>query len=229
MNRSIQYLIALLIVIGAAYILFVYGQPKVAPSGAATSTSTATGQMTTVPVQENTDTYTIDASYPQFGIPSVDAEIKKVVDAALSEFRSYPPNPADSSTPKNSFIGKFDHLYQGADVISVSLIMSEDTGGAHPNTNIIPVNVDPRTGHVLTLDDALALIGKTLSQVASGAQSQVTTAIGVDEIFADGFAATPENYATFRIDKNSVTFVFNNYQVAPYSAGPQQAVFTRIK
>ena len=229
MKRSIQYLIALLVVVAAAYILFVYGQQKPTTVDTATSTTAIVGQMTVVPVQESTDTYTIDATYPQFGIPSVDAAIKSTVDAGLNEFRSYPPNPPDSSTPKNSFIGKFDHVYQGVDVVSVSLITSEDTGGAHPNTNIITVNVDLRTGHVLTPDDVIALIGKTLSQVAVGSQEQVTTAIGSDEIFADGFAATADNYATFRIDKDSVTFIFNNYQVAPYSAGPQQAVFARIK
>ena len=230
MNRSIPYLVALLIVVGAAYFLFVYGQQAANPATETASSTATTGlHMTVVAVQEDTAAYSIDASYPQFGIPSVDAAIKSTVDAGLNEFRSYPPNPPDSSTPKNSFIGKFDHVYQGVDVVSVSLITSEDTGGAHPNTNIITVNVDLRTGHVLTPDDVIALIGKTLSQVAVGSQEQVTTAIGSDEIFADGFAATADNYATFRIDKDSVTFIFNNYQVAPYSAGPQQAVFARIK
>ena len=229
MKRSIQYLIALLVVGAAAYILFVYGQQKPTTVDTATSTTAIVGQMTVVPVQESTDTYTIDATYPQFDIPSVDAAIKSTVDAGLNEFRSYPPNPPDSSTPKNSLIEKFDHVYQGPEVVSVSLLVSEDTGGAHPNTSIITVNVDPRTGHVLTLDDTLALVGKTLPQVASLSQSQVTAAIGADEIFADGFAATPDNFSTFRVDKDLVTFVFNNYQVAPYSAGPQQAVFARIK
>ena len=129
MKRSIQYLIALLVVVAAAYILFVYGQQKPTTVDTATSTTAIVGQMTVVPVQESTDTYTIDATYPQFGIPSVDAAIKSTVDAGLNEFRSYPPNPPDSSTPKNSLIEKFDHVYQGPDVVSVSLLVSEDTGG----------------------------------------------------------------------------------------------------
>ncbi|MDB5238050.1 MAG: hypothetical protein JWM46_320 [Candidatus Kaiserbacteria bacterium] len=230
MNRVIQYLIALLIIVGAAYVLLTYGIPKQsADNTIATTTTATTTQMNVTHVQEDTASYSIDATYPQFGIPSVDTEIKKTVDAGLAEFRSYPPNPPDSSTPKNSYIGKYDNVYQGSDVVSVSLIASEDTGGAHPNTSITVVNVDPHTGHVLTLDDALSLIGKTLQRVASSSESQIKAGIGADSIFEDGFAAKAENYRVFRVNKDSVTFVFNDYQVAPYSAGPQEAVFARIK
>lgn len=229
MNRTIQYLIALLIIVGVAYILFTYGSQGPEIASVATSTNATTTEMRVVHVEEDTDAYSIDATYPQFGIPVVDAEIKKTVEAGLAAFRSYPQNPPESSTPKNSFYEKFEKVYQGADVISVSLIASEDTGGAHPNTSIITVNVDPRTGHVLTLDDALALIGKDLDQVASGALAQVKAELGAEALFAEGFAPKRENYAMFRVTNNAVIFVFNVYQVAAYAAGPQEAVFARVK
>lgn len=232
MNRSIQYLVALLIVVAASYLLFTYGQHSAdigSPVATTTASTSTVPQMTVVPVQENTATYSIDATYPQFGIASVDLAIKSVVEAGLTEFRGYAPNPPDSATPKNSFVGKFDHVYQGSDVVSVSLIASEDTGGAHPNTSITAVNVDPATGHTLTLDDALSLIGKNLQQVASSSESQVKAALGSDALFADGFVPTADNYGVFRIDASNVTFVFNDYQVAAYAAGPQEAVFARVK
>ena len=229
MTRTIQYLIALIILAGVAYMLYAYGSPHTALPSTATSTAATMTQMTVIHVQEDTPAYSIDASYPQFGIPSVDAEIKKTVDAGLAEFRGYEPNPPDSATPKNAYYGKYDHVYQGADVVSVSLIASEDTGGAHPNTSIIPMNIDPRTGHVLTLTDALNLIGKTLQQVASSSESQIKTSLGADGLFEDGFVAKTENYSVFRIDQKNVTFVFNVYQVAPYAAGPQEATFARVE
>lgn len=222
-------MIALLIIAGTAYILITYTASAPAPGPVATSTAATTTEMTVIHVQEDTETYSIDASYPQFGIASVDAEIKKTVESALAEFRTYSPNPPESATPKNSYYGKYENVYQGGDVVSVSMISSEDTGGAHPNTSIITINVDPRTGAILTLDNALSLIGKNLPQVATESQTQVKAELGADALFVEGFAAKPENYSMFRVTNNSVIFVFNVYQVAPYAAGPQEAVFARVK
>ncbi|MFA7309348.1 MAG: DUF3298 domain-containing protein [Candidatus Paceibacterota bacterium] len=232
MTSSIRYVLALILILVIAYLIYMYA-PK-APVFTNTATSSAAGasagtQLKVSDVYASTATYKVEAHYPQFGIPSVDTKIKSTVEKAVAEFESYPANPADSAVPQNEFNGSFNSVYVGADVVSVALLLSEYTGGAHPNTNIVSVNVDPRTGRELTLNDALAMTGKTLSQVATESLAQVETKIGADMTFPEGADPKPENYSTFIISKEKVTFIFNSYQVAPYAAGAQQTEFSRVK
>lgn len=229
--RIAGFVLALAVLIAIAYALYLF-VPKipelaVAPrGGAATSTET---EMKVADVYGSTDAYHIEAHYPQFGIPAADAAIKAAVDTAIAEFKTYPQNPPDSSTPQNQFTGSFNSAYVDPEYVSVALLFSVDTGGAHPNTTITSVNIDRKTEKDVTLKDALSLIGKTLPQLAQGSLAQLKANIGEDLIFPEGAAPKPGNYSTFLISKDRVTFVFNSYQVAAYAAGPQNVWFARVK
>jgi hypothetical protein len=176
---------------------------------------------------EYTDTHSINVQYPQFGIPAVDSLIKEKLDSAIATFKAYPTNPPESSVPRNEFTSDVLSTYVGPDVISVGLVVSEYTGGAHPNSTILGINVDRTTEKELTLDDALRLIGKSLQEVADESLAKLNAELGPDVLFAEGASATAENYSTFLIAADSVTFVFQNYQVAAYAAGPQEVSFPR--
>src|SRR3989338_7696752 len=230
MKRIVGYILILVILSGIAYALYVF-VPRVptlstGPAPAATSTEVTVQEKV---ITESTDAYKIDAHYPQFGIPAFDAEVQAAIDVALAEFRSYPPNPRDSSTPQNELVSSYNSVYIGPDVASVALSISEYTGGAHGNTVVIGVNVDRTTGKEISLDDALALIGKTLPQVAEASLIHLKATLGEDLTFPEGASATAENYGTFLVSEDRVTFVFNNYQVAPYAAGQQHVWFKRVK
>ena len=231
MKRIVVYVLALIVLCGVAYAVYVLA-PRVPTLNTGPAPEAATSTEVTVQekvVTESTDAYKIDAHYPQFGIPAVDDKVQAVVDKALSEFRAYPPNPRDSSAPQNELVSSYNSVYIGSDVASVALSISEYTGGAHGNTVIVGVNVDRATGKELSLDDVLALIGKTLAQVADASLVQLKATLGEDLMFPEGANATAGNYGTFLVSKDRVTFVFNNYQVAPYSAGQQQVWFKRVK
>ncbi len=227
-NRTIGYILALVVLVGLAYAIYTY-VPKAPPLQAVNAGEQQQDgtELKVETVSEDTDTYLIDVRYPQFGIPLVDAKIKAVVENAVAAFKGYPANPPDSAVPKNEFTGSFSSTYVGADVVSVALTISEYTGGAHPNTVIIGVNVDRKTGEDVTLDTVLAMIGKTLPEVSAESLVQLKADIGEDLIFPEGAESKPENYSTFTVSKDKVTFIFNNYQVAPYSAGPQSVEFAR--
>jgi len=228
MNKPILTILGVLLIGGGIYALIAYAPKHGAGPADSTTVQMATTSLTTVSINEDTDVYHIGVEYPQFGIPALDVPVKKMVEKALSDFRNYPANPADSAVPKNDFIGSFSSAYIGPDVASVAITISEYTGGAHPNTNIFGVNVDLKTSREIALSDALTLIGKSLADVAAGAEAQVRAEIG-DSVFEDGFAAQSENYSVFTIDKDTVHFIFNSYQVAAYASGPQFADFARVK
>ena len=184
-------------------------------------------QINVVQLYDDSAAYTVHVQYPQFGIANVDAVVKNYVDKAVADIKTLPPNPPDSATPQDSLEGTFDAIYVGPDVVSAELIFSEDTGGAHPNTALLGVNVNRSTGKELTLDDALSMIGLTLQQVSDTAKQQLQQKLGDGFAFPDGAAPTADNYGVFLVSADKVTFVFNDYQVAPYSEGPQQVSFAR--
>jgi hypothetical protein len=187
-------------------------------------------QLATSTIAEQTDTYTIDAQYPQFGIPLIDVQLKKLEMDAIAELKAQPPVPHDMSVATNTFTGRFDTPYIGPEYVSVELSLSEYTGGAHPNTLFAGVAFDKKTGTRLELADALALIGKTLDEVSSSSVAQLTKSIdNPSGIFAEGALPQPENYAWFTVSDTAVTFIFQQYQVAPYSFGPQRVSFPRVR
>src|SRR3989344_8523392 len=229
MLRLLGYTLALIVLAAVAFGIYTF-IPKtpeipVTINGVGTESGT---EMKVVDVYETSNANRIEAHYPQVGISSVDAKIKAAVDKAIEVFKEYPANP-DSSVPQNEFTSSFSSVYKGQDVVSVKLSVTEYTGGAHPNTALIAVNVDPRSGRELTLDDALAMIGKSLHEVAEQSLKELKATLGEDIIFSEGAAAKPENYGTFTVGSDRITFIFQNYQVAPYSSGQQEVRFKRVK
>jgi len=230
MKRFAGYVLTLALLVGMTYVILTYAPkfPQLSTSNI-TETEKDGTEMQVEVINGETATYRIEVHYPQFGISSVDSKIKAVVDNAVAAFKEYPANPPESSVPQNELTGSFDSVYVGPDFVSVKLSLSEYTGGAHPNTVIIGVNVDRKTGKELTLDDALTLIGKSLEEVAEQSLKELKATLGDDIISPEGAAPEPKNYNVFLVSKEKVTFVFNSYQVAPYSAGQQQVSFKRAE
>lgn len=226
MNRAVL-LVFVLVLIGVG-LYVVWTRTSISPDTGNQEPVAIMMQSEPATYSESTDTYEIAAEYPIFGVEPVDAAVQEVVDKAIASFKAYPvDNPSADSVPKNSQDISYGTVYAGPDYVSVEILISEYTGGAHPNSVAIGVNVTP-DGKKITLVDALNLIGKSLQQVAVEADAQLKILLG-DAYFADGAAPIPDNYSTFLVDEQTVTFVFNPYQVGPYAAGPQEVVFQRVR
>ncbi len=186
----------------------------------------STPQVTEAELSETSDSYAINITYPQFGVAAIDSQIKAAVDAAVDEIKSIPANPAGSATPQNSLDGSFNSVYIGPDAISVTLVLSQYTGGAHPMTILSGLNFDRTTGKRLGLEDALALTGLTVGEVSAQATAELQTKLG-ESFFPEGTTTNPENFSSFKISADKVTFIFQQYQAGPYAAGPQEVSFER--
>ena len=172
MNKAL-IIAAILVVLGGGYALYkgLTRLPSVSQILPGVQVATATER-------ENTDTYTIDVKYPQFGIASIDADIKAAVEGAVTEFKNDSnagPPPPDSAVTQYEFQSMFDSAYVGADVVSAKLVVSTYMGGAHPNAAIYGLNYDRETGNQLTLDDALSMIGLSLEEVSERAKAELST------------------------------------------------------
>src|SRR5262245_11418468 len=85
-------------------------------------------------MHESTAEYEIDAKYPQFGAPAFDAAIKNAVDEQIAEIKNTAAPAPSGSGYKNSLETDFRDSYFDDQYISVKLLLSQYTGGAHPMT-----------------------------------------------------------------------------------------------
>ena len=226
MKRLSIYLIAGVVFIALGYLLVFYASKRSVVGYDTVQSGDV--QMMTAKIDESGASYAVSAEYPQFGLPKIDAQIKKTVEDAVAEFEAYPPNPSDSATSKNEFTGTFDKVYVGPDVISFELALSQYTGGAHNITLLSGMNFSRATGKKLGLPDALHLIGLSTNQVSAQASSQFREKFG-DAFFSKGADTNPENFSSFTISATEVTFIFQQYQVAAYAAGSQRISFERMR
>lgn len=217
-------MLAVVVLGGVGYVLFPYLHTAQEPVEVDVSSEV---EVTTKSIQEESETHVVDVVYPQFGIPVIDADIEERVEDAVAEFQALPANPPEAATARHAFDGSFENVYIGTDAISCALVLSQYTGGAHPLTTIFGLNYDRATGERLAEDEAFAMIGMTLEEVSEAASAELSERLG-EGFFEEGANRDPENFSSFLISQDEVTFIFQAYQVAAYAAGPQEVVFPRV-
>ncbi|MBV9159315.1 MAG: DUF3298 domain-containing protein [Candidatus Kaiserbacteria bacterium] len=230
MNKVVLWILAILIVIAAAYLLFTRTGSAPVAQNATTTTQNATS-MSTSTISEETVDYIVKADIPQFGIPAIDAAIKNEITGQANQLKQQATQdkPTTVQSEKYEFDSMISSTYVGPDVVSAKVVASIDTGGAHPMPNIEGFNYDRATGHALTLDDALKMTGLSLAQVSAQATAQLNKDFGDFVIDPQGSAPTPDNYQNFYVTKDSVIFIFEPYQVTAYAAGAPEVSFPRVK
>lgn len=115
-------------------------------------------------------------------------------------------------------------IFQGGhDILSIYFETSAYTGGAHPNQYHTTLNYDLTTGRVLTLADLFRPGIDAVQSVADYCINDLRQR--QDMLFPDyatsGAAPRPENYQAWNVTSLGLLITFDEYQVAPYAAGPQ--------
>jgi hypothetical protein len=223
-TRVILLVCALVIIVVGIFVLNAKQPLLQFGSGPSVSTSTITA---------STTEYTVDAAYPQFGIPAIDSQIKTIVENGVSDLETQADQdkPAENGYPLYSFTCLYSSPYVDPKYVSVLIACGAYTGGAHEMPTITGATFDRSTDQPVTLDQALALTGKTLDQVATEAKQQLAQNPDTEPtgIWASGSDAIPDNYSTFLINQDDVVFIFQPYQVAPFSSGAPEVSIPRIK
>ena len=111
----------------------------------------------------------------------------------------------------------------GHDILSVMFVNFFYLGGAHPGSYHWSVNYDFSTGQKLTLDDLFIPGSPYLERISAYCIPELTEKLEFD-IWEDGAVPTPENYQVWALTSEGVLIIFDEYQVAPYAAGPQQVI-----
>ncbi len=188
--------------------------------------------MQSSPVDEAGDAppYTIKAQIPflqgsdDVRVQNFNTYLKQVAEGEITAFRE--GTVANSSTPPIAAGSSFDLQYevigQRGEVWSIKYSISfYADGAAHPGHYSITINYDLANGREITLDE-LFISGSNYLQVISDAckAELLTRDIGFDS-FSAGADPLPENFTRWNLSNEGLIVTFDEYQVAPYAAGPQ--------
>lgn len=94
-------------------------------------------------------------------------------------------------------------------------------GAAHPGTYSITFNYDLAQGRKLELGELFLPNSNYLEVIANYCKAELSKQPFFDVPFSDGANPTPENYRNWNITTAGLMITFDEYQVAPYAAGPQ--------
>jgi len=97
-------------------------------------------------------------------------------------------------------------------------------GAAHPGLNSITLNYDLGQGKELALADLFLPNSNYLELLSTYCIAELSKQPFFDSSFSTGAQPTPENYRNWNITPDGLMITFDEYQVAPYAAGPQTVV-----
>ena len=180
--------------------------------------------------------YEADIDYPVFEKePLLNAQVSDIVQKNLEAFNS---EFFSAEAPAYPQAFEFDidssSVYEDTNHISFLLTVYQFTGGAHGSTTLIPITYSKQTKKLLSLEEVVQPARKDwLATLSTEARKQLNAQVQKQKFSSDedwinkGTEPTKENFAIFKLEKNSVRIVFSQYQVGPYASGMPEIVVPR--
>ncbi len=158
------------------------------------------------------DSFSLKYDYPTTGNKKMDQEIKMEIDDDIEAF-------LQEMLFQEGNIYRLEISYDKKEWkqnLSYILFKTLDLGGAHPSTTIETINFQGERR--VYIEDFLSLEKlKEVSQYVRGILLKRKGAI--PEMIEAGTTAEYTNFRNFYWTKEGIVFLFEAYQVAPYSAG----------
>ncbi len=164
----------------------------------------------------------IKYDYPSSGNFEIDSQMRLEIKEQVSEFLMM-------SFFEESPIFRLELSYEKKeyqDFITYLLYRVLDTGGAHPNTTITTVTF--KAGKRQEIEDFFTL--EELTKISKLVQEELLSKKGaVKDMIEIGTLPSYANYRNFYFTETGIVFVFEPYQVAPYSAGTVEVLLPYSK
>ena len=131
--------------------------------------------------------------------------------------------PAQPVSSGSSFDVQFVVIFQAGGIWSFKFNFSGYAdGAAHPYHYSLTYNYDLEQGKQISLEELFPADSDYLSALSSYCIAELSKRdIGFYGGFQHGAEPTPDNYRNWNITANGLLLTFDEYQVAPYAAGPQ--------
>jgi hypothetical protein len=189
--------------------------------------------------QDETDTYSIHVEYPVVdealpGAQAANASMKQDIDARIAAFEKEATdstqNPIDLPKEVKSTVAGSPSTEYETDRY-VSLFFGSEwyvRGAAHPYHMIFTYVFDKKLGKLVTIQDFFLPYSKYFQFLSAYAYGDLKSQEGDlgfefdEQMLRSGTEATLENFRHALPTKDGLMIYFDEYQVAPYAAGPQQ-------
>jgi hypothetical protein len=187
------------------------------------------------PFKETNQTprYTITAQTPQLTgsddprLQVFNQRLNEIVTKEVETFRqSFLQNTAPQVTETGSFLDvTYTLVSQLGDIWSIKLDFSfYSDGAAHPGLYSLTVNYDLAQGKELALGDLFLPTSNYLETIANYCNTELSKQPFFEDPFQEGAQPTLENYRSWNLTQDGLAITFDEYQVAPYAAGPQTVI-----
>jgi hypothetical protein len=97
------------------------------------------------------------------------------------------------------------------------------TGGAHYNQFHTTTTFD-KNGEIVTLETLFTDMPAALKAISTYAKAQRAETEFNTELWLSGLDPNADAYSRYIIRDNSIEFIFDPYEIAPYSSGPQKII-----
>ncbi len=151
-------------------------------------------------------------------------EMHNFVQGLISDFKTkLAQNPPTPITAASYLDVKYQLVSPPGNVLSVKFATEGYLAGmAHPYHLIYSFNYDLEQGKDIPFSSLFLSNADYLSAISQYCIAQLKTRdIGFGDIFAQGAEPTAQNYKNWNITTDGLMITFDEYQVAPYVAGPQ--------
>lgn len=164
--------------------------------------------------------FEITLSYPKTGIVAIDTIIANSVNESAQAFMDDVGSERLPEEEAYTFNASFD-THIGLRTITFVYTFSDYTYGAHGNHVVKTFTFDLQD-RLITLEDVFVDVDTALVTLAPHVVDILK--LTLEEMFdndwaKDGTTPTQINYSSFYLTKDSVGFIFDPYQVAPFAAG----------
>jgi hypothetical protein len=159
-------------------------------------------------------------------VTAFNARMTAIVDAAAADFKqklsSLPPSPDSRSS---TFDLRFNRVSPPGRIISIRFDMQTYfTGAAHPADTSQAVTFDLDLGRELSLAELFVPGADFLATISKYCVAELNNRDIGFQGFELGATPTAANYRNWNIAPTGLMFTFDEYQVAPYAAGPQTVI-----
>lgn len=181
--------------------------------------------LTDITIREETNGYSIDATYPVLCHPYANVIIRNWVTDTVFSLKKLEPGHDLSDFP-HKYTLNIDYAVwpAGARLASVKLDVTTYTGGAHGNHWPMTWVFDRATGNPLDLGDLFGDPETALPHISNLVRPVLQNALGdmyVPDMLDAGIDPMERNFNRFILTKEGVAFFFAPYQVGPFAAGEQ--------
>lgn len=141
-------------------------------------------------------------------------------DAFLSEYVDLTEQDSSATFPWYMHAG-IDFCFVSDSYVKADFSMDTYTGGAHGNANFTTYMIDAKTAAVVRLED----ICTDIPQLEKRAEALFRKTYGINpaaNLSEEGFWFTDNVFhlnRNFSFENKTLTFIFNQYEIAPYSMG----------